>query len=61
LIPSTQDELVPEGPARCIACPSTTVRIVAVDGHQVWCCQACERILVRPAGITTGSRGRVLA
>jgi hypothetical protein len=62
LIPSTQDEM-PEGQPRCIACPSTAVSIVALAGFPpVWACKDCERVLtLHPAGITTGSQGRVLA
>jgi hypothetical protein len=52
---------MPDLPARCIACPSTAVRIVTVDGHQVWLCPEHEPMLTRPAGVATGSQGRVLA
>jgi len=52
---------LPEGPARCIACRSQRVRIVVVDGHRVWLCPQHEAILARPAGVATGSAGRVIA
>ena len=49
---------LPDLPGRCVGCPSTAVRIIVVGGHQVWACQDCERLLVRPA-VTAGSPGRV--
>jgi ribosomal protein L37AE/L43A len=57
MTPSEMTDL-PDGPQRCIACPSAAVSIVVVDGHPVWCCTSCERLFVRPA-VATGSRGRV--
>jgi hypothetical protein len=61
LILSTQDELLPDGPVRCVGCPCTAVSIVAVAGHPpVWCCKDCERLFLRPA-VAAGSAGRVVA
>jgi hypothetical protein len=51
---------MPDGPARCIACTSEVVRIVVVDGQQVWLCPEHEPLLVRPA-VVSASQGRVLA
>ncbi len=52
---------LPDLPARCVACPSEAVHVVTIDGHEVWCCQECESLILRPAGVVTGSRDQVLA
>ena len=51
-------EMLPDQPARCIACPSEVVRIVEVGGQQVWLCAGCEALFTRPA-VSAGSQGRV--
>jgi hypothetical protein len=40
---------MPDGPARCAACPSERVRIAEVDGRIVWLCPEHEAQL-HPAG-----------
>jgi hypothetical protein len=57
---STTTTALPDGPARCIACPSEAVRIVTVDGHQVWLGPEHERLIMPDAGVATGSAGRVI-
>lgn len=56
---TTHDES-PDGRARCAARSSERVRIVTVDGHTVWLCPEHEALL-RPAGVATGSAGRMVA
>jgi hypothetical protein len=56
----TTSSEIPDGPARCAACPSTVVRIVTVDGRTAWLCPQHEAQLA-PAGVATGSAGRVIA
>ena len=56
-----QTSEMPDQPARCVGCASSAVRVLEVSGHRVWCCPDCERTLARPAGVATGSHGRVVA
>ena len=57
---TTTHQEMPDGPAQCAACSSERVSLVTVDGHTVWLCARHEAQL-QPAGVATGSAGRVIA